>query len=221
MASKKSDDFTQEAQSILQHYSSKFDKTWDARKAILAMKSADSRHWRKMEWIGHYFEFLCIKQPPPGLQTPGKRYGNVEFDAQGSYQWDFKAHAINSGRLVIGNDLEATKSAVREYGSVGLLVASGKAEYNDEDRTFQKWHDTLKGKKSKFVREREKRGAPSRLRKVLFDMVRLAVIRIDDALLRESGVFKQGRNADGSPRRPKVLIDLEKLGDALIAHHDY
>ena len=32
---------------------------WDGRKSILAMKNAGFPHWKQMEWIGWYFQFLC------------------------------------------------------------------------------------------------------------------------------------------------------------------
>ncbi len=32
---------------------------WDGRRSVLAMKEADFPHWKQMEWIGWYFQFLC------------------------------------------------------------------------------------------------------------------------------------------------------------------
>jgi len=32
---------------------------WDGRKSILEMKEAGFPHWKQMEWIGWYFQFLC------------------------------------------------------------------------------------------------------------------------------------------------------------------
>jgi len=223
MAAKSRDAFRQEAKSILKHYCSKIAASWDAREAILAMKNADYPHWRQMEWIGFYFQFLCEKFLPVFLRVPGKRYGNVGFDAQGKYPWDFKAHAINtSSHTIIVNDREAIEGALRDYGVMGLLLASGEVEYNDDDRTFQKWHEALKGGKSKYVKEREKRGAWSRKRKVTFRLNQIATIRVDENLIQRSGSFQVDfRNADGSPRRAKILIDLENLGDALVAYHDF
>ncbi len=34
-------------------------KIWDGRKSILEMKESGYPHWRQMEWIGFYFQFLC------------------------------------------------------------------------------------------------------------------------------------------------------------------
>ena len=53
---------------------------WDGRKAILEMRSAGYPHWKQMEWIGFYFQFLCDTKLPPIMQVPGPKYGRVEFD---------------------------------------------------------------------------------------------------------------------------------------------
>lgn len=92
----------------------------------------------------------------------------------------------------------------------------GKVLYSDEDRTFQKWHEALKGGKSKYVIERIKRGAWSRLRKVSFDLQQISFIGITDDTLVKCGSFQEDfRNADGRPRRAKVLLDLEKIDEEL------
>ncbi len=170
-----------------------------------------------MEWIGFYFQFLCNKYLSRSMAIPGPRYGNAAFDGFKEIPWDFKAHAMNtSSHQIIVNDSEATANAVRDYGSVGLILAIGKVLYNDEDRTFQKWHEKLKGGKSKYELERIERGAWSRLRKVSFNLKQISFIRITDETLVKCGSFQTDfRNSNGNPRRAKVLIDLEKLDDEL------
>jgi hypothetical protein len=103
-----------------------------------------------------------------------------------------------------------------------LIVAVGDVIYNDENRTFQKWHEELKGKPSKYVLENKKRGAWSRLRKFSFTLKEISIIEITNKTLENCGSFQTGfRNSDGSPRREKVLIDLEKLNDELIYCIEY
>ena len=77
---------------------------------------------------------------------PGKKYGNTEFDAFSEITWDLKTHASNSkSHEIICNDTEATMRTIADYGYYGLIVAVGEADYNDEDGTFRKWHQDLKG----------------------------------------------------------------------------
>jgi hypothetical protein len=138
----------------------KIPKRWDGRKSILEMKKADFPHWKQMEWTGFYFQFLCEKHLSNVMDIPGPRYGNVSFDGFKCIPWDFKAHAMNtSSHQVIVNDSQATANAIKDYRQVGLILAIGKVLYNDEDRTFQKWHEKLKGGKSEYELERIKRGA--------------------------------------------------------------
>jgi len=193
-------------------------KLWDGRKSILEMKKAIFPHWKQMEWSGFYFQFLCEKYLSGIMQIPGPKYGKVEFDGFKNIPWDFKAHAINtSSHQVIVNDSEATANGIKDYGAVGLILALGKVLYNDEDRTFQKWHEALKNGKSKYEIERIKRGAWSRLRKVSFDLQQISFIRITDDTLIKCGSFQRDfRNAGGQPRKEKVLLDLEKIDEELV-----
>lgn len=194
-------------------------REWDGRTSILEMKAAAFPHWRQMEWIGFYFQFLCERHLRGVVQIPGPEYGKPRFDGFKQTPWDFKAHAINtSSHQVIVNDSSAIASAIQDYGAVGLVIALGKVQYNDEDkRTFQKWHDRLKGKRSKYVLARIQRGAWSRLRKVSFDLQQISFIKITDETLVRCGSFQTGfRNAGGAPRQPKVLIDLEQIGTELV-----
>ena len=190
---------------------------WDGRQAIREMKDADFPHWRQMEWIGFYFQFLCAKHLAPIMRIPGPRYGNVEFDGLYKIPWDFKTHAMNtSSHQIIVNDSQAISSAITEFGCVGLILAIGQVEYNDEERTFQKWHNILKGGISEYEKERMKRGAWSRLRKVSLELKQISFIQITDATLIKSGSFQSDfRNSNGKPRRAKVLLDLEKLDEEL------
>lgn len=194
-------------------------KYWDGKQVIMEMREVDFPHWRQMEWMGFYFQFLCGKYLSSTMQIPGPKYGKVEFDGFLKVPWDFKAHAMNtSSHQIIVNDSQAISQGIAEYGCVGLILAIGKVEYNDEERTFQKWHSILKGGISDYEKERVKRGAWSRLRKVSFDLKQISFIRIRDETLVKTGSFQSDfRNSNGRPRRAKVLLDLEKL-DKEIAH---
>lgn len=165
---------------------------WDGRKSILEMKESGFPHWKQMEWIGWYFQFLCERFLKDIVEIPGPKFGNVRFDGFLKIPWDFKAHAINtSSHQIIVNDSEATAIGIEKFGSVGLILAMGKVEYNDEQRTFQKWHEALKGGKSKYELERIKRGAWSRLRKTEFNLEQISFIKIDDNVLIKCGSFQR------------------------------
>ncbi|HOQ48530.1 MAG TPA: hypothetical protein PLV01_01735 [Candidatus Kapabacteria bacterium] len=201
----------------------KIPKIWDGKTSIVQMKEAGYSHWRQMEWIGFYFQFLCENYLSNLLKIPGPKFGKVQFDAFYEVPWDFKAHAINtSSHQIIVNDSIAISNGIKEFGSVGVILALGEVEYNDNDRSFQKWHQSIKGELSKYEIERIQRGAWSRLRKVSFDLKQISFILINDDTLMKSGSFqKDFRNSDGTPRKAKVLLDLEKIDDEIIMVIDF
>jgi hypothetical protein len=191
---------------------------WDGKSVITEMRDSEYSHWRQMEWIGFYFQYLCTKHLAQILQIPGVTYDKVEFDGFYKIPWDFKAHAMNtSSHQIIVNDSLAISRGISEYGSVGLILAMGIVEYNDVDRSFQKWHSLIKGGLSDYEIERIKRGAWSRLRKVSFELKQISYIEITDKTLVKSGSFQSDfRNSNGRPRKRKVLLDLEKLDDEIV-----
>jgi len=198
-------------------------KTWDGRTCVEEMRVGGSRHWKQMEWIGFYFQFVCDTRLSGLMTIPGPRYGRTGFDGFSGVPWDFKAHAMNtSSHQIIVNDSEATAKAIGQYGAVGLIVALGEVVYNDEARTFQRWHEVLKGGKSAYEHERIARGAWSRLRKVSFDLRQISFIRLTNETLVKCGSFQQDfRNSNGKPRREKVLIDLERLDEETVHFVDF
>ena len=194
----------------------KIPTSWDGKDAILEMKNGGSSNWRQMEWIGFYFEYLCGIYLSKLFDLPGPSYGNVKFDGFYFMPWDFKAHVVQSGHHVIVNDLVAIRAACEEYGFVGVIMASGQAEYNDEKRTFKQWHDQAKGKVSRYEIERRARGAPSRRRKTSFAISEILLIQLSEDVLDSHKIFSQGRNSDGSPRNPKLMLDLDIVNDELL-----
>ena len=188
-------------------------KKWNGRKAILEMKENKFNQWRQMEWIGFYFEYLCQKYLKKIMKFHKTKYDNTSFDGFLEVPFDFKSHAINTeSHKVIINDTEATIKAIEEYNYVIVIMALGEVVYNDLDKTFQKWHEKIKGEKSKYEEERIKRNALSRLRKTEFNLKELMFIKINKETLERCGSFqKDFRNADGSPRKSKILLDLENL----------
>src|SRR3989338_5091060 len=195
---------------------------WDGRKAILEMRDSGYPHWKQMEWIGFYFQFLCDTALPPVMKIPGPKYGRVEFDGFLEIPWDFKAHPVKKAngqdnKNVIVNDRLAIKKAIKQFGGAGLILALGDATYNDEKRSFQVWHQELKGGLSEFEKQRILRKAPSRLRKTVFRLREIKIILLDEKTVKGLGSFQEGfRNSDGSPRNAKVLLDLENISPAKV-----
>lgn len=210
--------FRQSAVKIGEELAKSLPKYWDGKQCILEMKNAHNRQWKQMEWPGFFFQYCCETYLSSIMRIPGPKYGRSEFDGLFNIPWDFKAHAINtSSHNIIVNDREAIENGIEEYGSVGLILALGAVTYNDVSRAFQKWHQELKGGQSDYELERVSRGAWSRLRKSHFDLKQISFIELTAKTLSNCGSFQRNfRNADGSLRREKVLIDLENTVDETI-----
>jgi hypothetical protein len=180
-------------------------RDWDGKAAIQEMKRRDYQ-WRQLEWIGFYGEMIAKDALSDHCRIPGKRYGNVIFDAFSVINWDIKVHP-NHQKSAILNDREAIDLSIREHGQHGLIMLCVGCQY-DIDGSFKEWHDTLKGGMSLYEKERIYRGAPSRKRKTSATLIDIAVVLLDEEVCRRLGsAQKDWRNADGSPRREKYSID--------------
>jgi len=193
-------------------------KQWNGKDAILEMKTKHFNQWRQMEWIGFYFEFLCQQYLKDIMQFHKIKFGRTSFDSFYKVPFDFKAHAINTEKhSVVINDTMAIQKSIQRYGYIITIIALGEVKYNDEQRSFQRWHEKLKGGKSKYERDRIERGAWSRLRKTEFHLKEILLLKINKETLNRSGSFQKNfRNADGSLRRSKVMLNLEKLEEGEI-----
>ncbi|GIK08161.1 MAG: hypothetical protein JETCAE02_00940 [Anaerolineaceae bacterium] len=192
---------------------------WDGRKSVLELKAA-SFNWRQMEWWGFYFEYVALNKFKGSFSIPGDKFGKVKtacFDFKGTINWDLKAKAIKSDdHQSILNDTEAMDWSIKQYGAHGLVVALCDVEYNDADRSFQKWHEELKGGKSKYEIEREQRTSISRYRKTKAELVEILFLVVTPKNKFNLGIHHQGRNSNGKPRPPKYMLDYDKIGKFLV-----
>jgi len=214
----------EEAKDIRKVLKTYLPKSWDGQQCILDLKEA-KYNWRQMEWVGWYFEYMARKTLIDRIGGKvGPKYGKTTLDYQKNFVWDFKSHILNSPGhpWAIMNDCEAANRCIEENNGIGFIIAVGEAIYNDEDGSFYKWHEELKGEISAYVRKRIARGAPSRRRKTAFEIHEYLMIFIQNKEQVESAI-EEGwlsgdtqigwRNADGSPRRAKYKIKVDSIGD--------
>lgn len=214
-------DFENVTREIFDLLMSELPDYWDGKESILFMRDNGCRNWRQMEWPGWYFQFMCenILSKNNYFLIPGPAYGNVEFDGFREIPWDFKAHTSNTGDKVPTNGYQEVCFALNDYGYVGFIIAKGSAVFDDDNQTFKKWHDDLKGKTSAYEEERILRGAPSRRRKASFVLESIDFIIIDPTTINYCGSFQGGmRNSNGTARNPKVMLD---MADRRVFHISY
>ncbi len=189
---------------------------WDGKSSILELKEAQF-NWKQMEWIGFYFEFRVKQCLQSVCEIPGDKYDRVEFDLKTEINWDIKASAIKShSHRIILNDKAAMDRSVQKYGYHGEIIGLCDVEYNDEDRSFQKWHTKLKGGLSKY--EKKKMAIPasiSRYRKSSARLIDIVYLVFSESDLRKLDVMSQGKNSNDKPRPPKYTLNLERVDDFL------
>lgn len=214
-----------EAKQISSILKNNFYGNLDGKTCILEMKEKNL-NWRQMEWPGWYVEEMGRMQLIQELGgSIGPTFGRTKFDYKMNYVWDIKVHTNNaSSGWCILNDLEAIETIISNNGGIGFFIALADVEY-DNDGQFKIWHDKLKGKISDYEKERIKRGAKSRKRKTSCYINEWQCIFIDDFNIFIDGIsdgwvseFQKGmRNANGTPRREKIMINLHSLpSDILI-----
>lgn len=170
-----------------------------------------------MEWWAFYFEHLCFAVLRNDFAIPGEQFGSVRFDLKRSVNWDMKSKAIKSDdHRAILNDKSAMEQSIAAHGEHGAIIALCDVEYNDTDRSFQKWHTELKGGQSKYEEARILRTNVSRYRKTHATLNEILFLRLTQTDLPLLGTMRQGRNSNGKPRPEKYLLDLEELSPFLI-----
>jgi len=191
-------------------------RDWDGKASILELKAADY-NWRQMEWWAFYFEHICHRFLATEFQVPGERFGAVSFDAKRSVNWDLKSKAIKSDQhSAILNDQSAMEATIARHGEHGVVMALCDVEYNDVNRSFQRWHSALKGGLSKYEKDRRARTQVSRYRKTRASLAEILFLRFDAGSLPLLGTMKQGRTSNGKPRPPKYMVDLERVRPFLV-----
>ena len=195
---------------------------WDGKSSIKELKSKDFQ-WRQMEWMGFYFEYLCEKYlATKGFKIPGEKYGKVEFDSIRNINWDMKSSAIQSNNhTCILNDQVAFDKSIEKYGSHGIILAMLDVEYNDENRSFQKWHSKLKGGLSEYERKRIERNAASRYRKTKAKVIQILLLVITDSNKEYLGTYKQGRNSNDKSRNFKYMLNIKKSDHFEVGRIDF
>ncbi|MDR2526650.1 MAG: hypothetical protein LBC92_02120 [Rickettsiales bacterium] len=181
---------------------------WDGKRSILELKYADY-NWRQMEWIGWYFEYKA-KELLKDKFTEGDRFSSIIFNLKRTINWDLKSSAVKTdSHKVILNDKSGMEMSIEKNGAHGEIIALCDVDYNDNARTFQKWHAELKGEKSKYEKEREQRTSISRYRKTRAKLLEILLLVIKQGDLDSLLIMKQGRNSNGKPRAEKYMVDLE------------
>ena len=181
----------------------------DGRKCVEEMRRAEFSKWRQTEWQGFYFEFRVCPALINELGGGPRRVLNTTFDYALSIPWDLKVHSRTDAKARAQsksqlNDKQAIIRAVRD-GGFGLVILSGVPIYDAE---FTIWHKRFRGRiETDFRRVLKKSFVSERLDFFHFKDIDCLERAMNSKMLSD---FNQGRQQSGEPRKPKLMLDLEK-----------
>ena len=183
---------------------------FDGRTCVEEMFAAEYRNRNQTEWFAWYAEFKVLPYYAAKFKGGPVTIGNTEFDYQGTRTWDLKVHSFDgkADRTPL-NDQYSIDLAATE-GGVGFIVVNTVPDFTGED-DFYRWHMGMRGK---VVKDRKPN---SRKLKVAHTITSIEAYYFDDTDAIERAidkgaikVFNQGRQQDGSPRKPKYEMDMAR-----------
>jgi len=184
---------------------------WSGRSSVERMLAAGYRHARHTEWAGWFFEFLALDSLIEEFGGGPHVVEPVTFDYKANYIWDLKTHSRNQKEILLLNDQRAINTAVSQGRGLGFIVLHGEPNFDGESE-FWRWHKQMRA--GRELSEAELIRAPgSRRLKTSFRPLTLEAYWLDvDALQDCSALrpFRQGKQADGSPRQPKYQLHLKQ-----------
>jgi hypothetical protein len=182
----------------------------DGVKAIMEMKEAEFSQWRATEWQGFYFEFKVRPELINRLGGGPRKIGATSFDYALDRTWDMKVHSTSTrhgkkSKLNCALNDAVSMQQAADLGGFGLMILSGEPTY---DWDFTRWHKKFRSGSSE---------EPKKALKKSFDPERIdfffipTLSRLEEALKSgEFGLFKQGRQPTGEPRKIKYSLNFEK-----------
>jgi len=91
------------------------------------------QHWRQMEWIESYFNYLCEKKLTRIGQIPGPSYDKMHFNALLEIPWIFKPYIENTGnKKIILADADLIIQGLNDFENIGVIIGSGFIKYPDK-----------------------------------------------------------------------------------------
>ena len=202
---------------------------WDGKTCVEEMVRSEYGQAKQTEWMGFYFEFVGLPALINAYGGGPVRIGATEFDYARNFVWDLKTHGQKklvspkdlSGEAPL-NDREAILQCAEERGLIGFLILSGASSF-DGCVEFDAWHRKIRGaapSKSLHPRRLKVSLHPVTLQAYVFQGTNEIEQALADGVL---GVFGQGQQQSGRPRKPKLKLMLRKAQEAgnILAQHDF
>jgi hypothetical protein len=209
-----------EAREILYRIDKYFPKVFEAKESIKWLHKHTSKG-KQSEWQAFFFEEYCRELLTAFL---GGWHGariikSSRIDYQRYYNWDLKVHSISDkhGNLqhsIPLNDKSSIDRIIKTEFGLGFIVAYVKFTF-DKNGILQKWRDQYEGRTVSH-------SSRHHMMKNKGSMIDLKAIFINDKKVLNEGlrkgwmnIFNQGRQPTGASRKPKYMINLDKIPEEL------
>ena len=191
-------------------------KEWFGMEAYADMISNNYRNKFQPEWPGFYLEYKLEEYLNRNSKEntitfyQNRKKGEVDLDLrfpQMGFYGDLKAHSINNSGIQ-GNDYD-TIMKLLETQSIYYIVANHETE-KDSDHDFEvtKYWNKLQNKNDLM--------SYSKKMKYSVKLKSYYILELNKYNKKYIDVFHQGKNSDGSPRNPKISINIKNLNNFLV-----
>ena len=187
-------------------------KEWNGISCYEEMIKDDYRNKFQPEWAGFYLEYSFEKYLNNNSLTRMIKYAqnkkkdgidlDLYFPESGQYG-DLKAHSEHS-KAIQGNDWKTIENLIKSGKHIYYIVCEHTTQ-KDADYDFEVTQFWNKAQKKPDLFSYSKR------MKYSVQLTNAYILDINIDNYKYLSVFKQGINANGKPREPKIMIDIENL----------
>jgi len=169
-------------------------------------------HWRQMEWVDAYFNYLCEKHLSGLLRFPEPAYSRLPFPVMKKVPWIFKAFIQNTGnKKIILSDASLFTRILADYQKIGVIIASGTVcYYKDKIEESKKESEHFgKGKEgTRDIIKEFRQHSEFILDKILF-------IPVSYDFIETCETFQPKEVKSEEHLREKIVLEMPKLKDRI------
>lgn len=165
------------------------------------------QHWRQMEWIESYFNYLCEKKLSGLLQIPGPSYHKIVFGGLLEIPWIFKTYIENTGnQTIVLADADLIYQGFSDFQQIGIIVATGVVEYKENKIP-------KKSEKNKITKEKKEQDINKELRQhSIFNLKNIHFMPFSLDSVQKCETFQPG-GPTKEQLREKILLNIADIWD--------
>lgn len=193
------------------------EKEWNGIDCYREMIGDDYRNKYQPEWAGFYLEYTFEKYLKNNslsrliTYAQDKKKGGIDLDLyfpETAQYGDLKAHS-NHSKAIQGNDWDTIEQLIKEGKHIYYIVCEHSTQ-KDVDYDFEVTQYWNKAQNKSNLLSYSKRMKHS------VKLTAAYILDINHENYKYLSKFKQGINANGKPREPKIMIDMDNIEHFII-----